>query len=102
MKAPLEFSLSPLSLCRPGSSPASSFGHAELGITSIVHTVSEVCADRLMIVTVLTQSAGSHREDSDHRMILLDTEWLGKSDIVSTLLQFSQLSSERNLVFFDY
>lgn len=67
-----------------------------------MHTVSEVCADRLMIVTVLTLSAGSHREDSDYRMILLGTEWLGKSDIVSTLPQFSHLSSEWNLVFFDY
>lgn len=64
--------------------------------------MSEVCADRLMIVTVLTQSTGNHREDSDHRMILLGTKWLGKSDIVSTLLQFSHLSSELNLVFFDY
>lgn len=61
-----------------------------------------MCADRLMIVTVLTLSAGSHREDSDYRMILLGTEWLGKSDIVSTLPQFSHLSSEWNLVFFDY
>lgn len=55
-----------------------------------------------MIVNVLTQSAESHREDSDYRMNLLGTEWLDKLDIVSTLPQFSHLSNEWNLVFFDY
>lgn len=55
-----------------------------------------------MIGTALTQSAGSHREESDYRMILLGTGWLRKSDMVATLPQFSRLSSEWNLVFFAY
>lgn len=74
LKAPLEFLLSPFSLHQSGSSPASSFGHAELGIKSIMPTVPGACANGWMIYAALTSASGNHKEDSDYMIILVGTE----------------------------